>query len=273
MNKKRQFSLAHLTIPGCSPPELIHLAARAGFDSISPRTISMRLPGEPDYGLARNKDLLKKVKVALRATGLRINDTENARIFDGVIVKDYFPEMEVAAELGIRNLLTNIWTDDKALIVDSFTELCELAEPLGISVNIEMVTWASVKTIAQCMEITAASGKKNVGIVVDTLHFNRSQCQLEALDAVPRDYFRFMHLCDAPAELPKTKEELIFTGRENRLYLGDGGIDIAAIVRRLPEVVYALEIPNLAVIDEVGRAEHVSRALETTKKYFEEHCL
>lgn len=273
MQKKRQFSLAHLTIPGCPPPELIYLAARAGFDCVSPRTISMRLPGEVDYGLARNKELFKKVIVALRATGLQINDTENARIFDGVIVKDYLPEMEVAAELGIKNLLTNIWTDDKTLIVESFAELCELADPLGISVNIEMVTWASVRTIAQCMEIITASGKKNVGIVVDTLHFNRSRCRLEELDAIPRDYFRFMHLCDAPADIPKTKEELIFTGRGNRLYLGDGGIDVAAIVRRLPEVVYVPEIPNFAVIDEVGRAEHVCRVLETTKKYFEEHRL
>ena len=165
----------------------------------------MRLPGEPDYGLARNKELLKQVKTAISATGVKINDTENARIADGVNVKEYLPELEITAELGIRHMLTNIWTDDNNYVVESFSQLCEMAEPLGITVNIEIVTWASVRNIPQCMNIINASGKKNVEIVIDTLHFNRSQCRLEELDAIPREYFNFIHVCDAPAQLPENQ--------------------------------------------------------------------
>ena len=40
-----------------------------------------------------------------------------------------------------------------------------------------------------------------------------------------------MHISDAPNEIPTTTEGLIHTGREARLYPGEGAIDIAAIVK------------------------------------------
>lgn len=43
-----QYSLAHLTVLGCPPPELAYVAARAGYDYFSPRLI---------YGPARQAQL------------------------------------------------------------------------------------------------------------------------------------------------------------------------------------------------------------------------
>ena len=60
---------------------------------------------------------------------------------------------------------------------------------------------------------------------------------MEDLDALPREWFHFAHLCDAQAEIPAEREELIRIMREGRLYAGDGGIDIASIFNRLPEMV------------------------------------
>jgi sugar phosphate isomerase/epimerase len=268
MQRKRRFSLAHLTLPGCPPPELVYMARRAGYDFVSLRTIPMGLPGEPDYRLATNKQLLKELKTAVSTTGTHINDIENARIYQGVDVKSYLPEMEAAAELGVRCLLTNVWTDDRNLIVEAFAALCELAEPLDMSVNIEFVTWAAVTNIKQCLDIISASGAGNAGIVVDTLHFSRSRCTIKDLKSVPAAYLRFAHLCDGPGQVPATREELIFAGRENRLYVGEGGIDIASVVRHLPDPIFALEIPNLARVRELGRTEHVFRAIEATREYF-----
>ena len=273
MPKNRQFALAPLTIPGCPPPELIYLAARAGYDAVSLRTIPMGMPGEPDYRLSTNKTLFRQVKAALSATGLHLNDVENARIYAGVDIGGYMPEVEALAELGLKHLLTNIWTEDRSFVVDRFAELCELGRSCGMSVNVEFVTWASVRNIAECLEIIAAAGCANAGIVVDTLHFNRSRCSLGDIKSTPTEYLRFAHICDAPGPIPATSEELVFTGREARLYPGEGSIDIAAIVRALPDLVYGLEIPNLAAINELGRAEHVFRALEATKNYFEANGL
>ena len=43
------YSLVHLTDISCPPPEMIRVAAKAGYDSVSMRTIPM--------GLARGKAL------------------------------------------------------------------------------------------------------------------------------------------------------------------------------------------------------------------------
>ena len=88
---------------------------------------------------------------------------------------------------------------------------------------------------------------------------------------MPRDWFHFAHVCDAPKEIPSTNEGLIHTAREERLYVGEGGIDIAAIVNRLPEVPYSLEIPHLARAKEVGDAEHAWRRLQAARQYFSAH--
>ena len=40
------YSLAHLTLINATAPELIYIAARAGYDAVSPRFIQMNVPGE-----------------------------------------------------------------------------------------------------------------------------------------------------------------------------------------------------------------------------------
>lgn len=97
---QNQFSLAQLTVLECAPPEMTYLAARAGYDFVSFRPIYMGLPGEPNYALAENKEMMKQTKIALADTGLKLLDIELARIFDGVDPKRYVSAMEVAAELG-----------------------------------------------------------------------------------------------------------------------------------------------------------------------------
>src|SRR5512147_2047981 len=81
---KHEFSLAHLTVMGCPPPEMIYVAARAGYDYVSIRPIYMGLPGEPNYALAANPEMLKQTKAALASTGIRVHDIELARVYEGL---------------------------------------------------------------------------------------------------------------------------------------------------------------------------------------------
>lgn len=266
-----RFSLAHLTVLGCPPPEMTRIAFEAGYDLVSFRIILMGLPGEPDYALARNPQLLRETRAALRETGLRLHDVELARIHDGLDPRTYLPAMEVAAELGGRSVLSSIWTPDRAFAIDAFAQLCELAGPLGLKVDLEFPTWSSVTDLQQAMEVLRAAGKENAGVLVDVLHFHRSRVRLEELDDVPREWFHFAHLCDAPTEIPTAKEELIHTGRDERLYLGEGGIDVASILHRLPEVPYSIELPHLERARQLGYAEHARRCLQSAKAYLAAH--
>jgi hypothetical protein len=94
-----RFSLAHLTVLGCAPPEMTYIAARAGYDFVSYRIITMHLPNEPDHNLAANQEMLRQTKTALAVTGIKVHDIELARIQDGVSPKAYVQALETAAEL------------------------------------------------------------------------------------------------------------------------------------------------------------------------------
>ncbi|MCT4618395.1 MAG: sugar phosphate isomerase/epimerase [Marinisporobacter sp.] len=266
---KAEFSLAHLTVLGCAPPEMVYIASVCGYDYVSIRPIYMGLAGEPNYDLANKKDMLSQTKNALSQTGLRVHDIELARILDDFDVKDYLPAMEVGAELGAKSLLTSIWTDDKSLYTEKFHELCELAKPFGLNVDLEFVTWAGVKDLKQTVEVLEATTETNKGIMIDTLHFNRSRVQLDELDGLPPEWFNFAHICDAGAEIPTTKEGLVFTGRDERYYVGEGAINIDEIIKRIPrQVVYSIELPHIERVKELGYTEHARRCLETAKEYF-----
>ena len=194
-----------------------------------------------------------------------------ARIADGVDPKSYVPALETAADLGARRVITSIWTPERSRAIDGLAEFCDLAKPFGLSISLEFVSWANIANLQDAISVCRAANRQNCGLLIDTLHFNRSRVKLEELDTVPRAWFHFAHVCDAPKEIPATNEGLIHTAREERLYPGEGAIDIAAIMNRLPVMPYSLEIPHLARVKELGYAEHAWRCLETAKKYFAAH--
>lgn len=266
---KREFSLAHLTVLGCAPPEMTYIAAMTGYDYVSIRPIYMGLPGEPNYDLASNKELLKQTKRALLDTGIKVHDIELARIYDEVDVKKYAPAMEVAAELGAKSVLSSIWTPNRELYLERFAELCDLAKQFGLNVELEFVTWADVSNLKQAVDVLNTIKRDNAGIMIDTLHFHRSKVALEELDEIPRDWFHFAHICDGPGEIPTTKEGLIHTGRDERLYPGEGGINIAEILNRIPEMVYSIELPHIERVKELGYAEHARRCLVSANNYLD----
>jgi len=264
-----QYSLAHLTVLGCPPPEMAYIAARAGYDFISIRPILMGLPGEPDYALADNPVMLKQTRRALADTGIKLHDIELARIYDHMHPSKYLPAMEVAAELGGRAVLSSIWTEDRDYAIEKFGQVCDLAKPFGLTVDLEYVPVAGVRSLADAVAVLKAVKRDNAGLMVDTHHFQRAGDQVEALDGLPREWFHFAHLCDAPAEIPADRAEMIRIMREGRMFLGEGGIDVAGILKHLPEMVYSIELPNLVCVRETGYAEHAFRCLETTRAYVE----
>lgn len=265
--RRRQYSLAYLTVFGCPPPEMTYLAKRAGYDFVSLRPISMNLPGEPVFDLARDAALLRQTRAALASTGLTVHDIELARIGDGVDVRAWEPALHVGADLGATRVIASIWTSDRVFAQEAFVRLCELARPLGLTIDLEFVTFASLTTLRQARAFLDAARQPNVGVLVDMLHFSRSRVSLTELDSIPNDLVHFVHVCDGAVPWDETNPGLIHTARDERLYLGEGGIDVAAILRRLPMVVCSIELPHTARVKEMGYAEHAFRCLETTKAH------
>jgi len=246
---------------------MTYIAARAGYDFVSLRVIHMGLPGEDNYALAEKPEMLRQTKRALATTGLRVHDIELARIHDDMHPTRYLPAMEVAAELGARAVLSSIWTTKIDYAIEKFGEVCDLAKPFGLTVDLEYVPIAGVKTLAGAVHVLRTVRRPNAGLMIDTHHFHRAFDKVEDLEGLPPEWFHFAHLCDAPTAMPADPEEMTRIMREGRLYVGEGGIDIAGILNRLPEMVYSIELPNLARVREMGYAEHAFRCLESAKAY------
>jgi sugar phosphate isomerase/epimerase len=268
---KHEYSLAHLTVLGCPPPEMIYIASRAGYDYVSIRPIYMGLPGEPNYALAANPEMLLQTKRALASTGVRMHDIELARISETVDPTSYLPAFETAAELGARAVLSSIWTEDRAFYIDKFGELCDLAKPFGFTVDLEYVPIAGVKDLAGALDVLRTVKRDNAGLMIDMHHFHRAHDNPEMLDRVPRGWFHFAHICDAPAEIPTKKEEMVHILREARMDVGQGGIDVAEFLHHMPPVVLSIEEPNIERVREMGYAEHAFRCLEAAKGYIDAH--
>jgi sugar phosphate isomerase/epimerase len=270
---KKQFSLAHLTVIGCAPPEMTYLAARAGYDYVSLRLIPMGVAGETPY-LPQDKEMLRQTKAALAETGVKVLDLELARILAEVEPRSFVPAFEAAAELGAKHLISSAWTTEstgRAFIVERFAEICDLARPFGLRVSLEFPTFSSLTNLQQASEVVRAANRPNGGILLDTLYCHFSRMWFEDLDAIPRDWLHFMHVCDTGKEIPVTREGQVHIARDERLYFGEGAIDFGAILERLPEMPLSIELPNLKRVKELGYEEHARRCLETARRHLEHH--
>ncbi len=266
-----QFSLAQLTVLKTSPAEISRIAADCGYDYVSMRQIYMGLPEEPDYDLSKNKKLMAETKAVFADTGIKLLDIELARIFDGMDVKKYEPSMTTAVELGGKHVLSSIWTLDREYAIERFADLCDLAAQYGLTVELEYVPIAGVRTLSGAVDVLRKVNRPNAGLMIDIHHFHRAQDNPAELAKLPKEWFRFAHLCDAPAEIPSEQTEMVRILREARSYVGEGGIDIAPILNAMPVVPYSIELPNLERVAESGYPEHARRCLESAKAFCAAH--
>ena len=265
------YSLAHLTTLGLSPPELTYVAAKAGYDYVSFRLIPLHTPGEPLY-LPGDAAMIRRTRQALDDTGVKMLDLELARILDDLDLNSYLPAMEVAAELGAKHVITSCWTQKRrnhAFHVESFRQLCEMARPLGLTLDLEFPSFSSVPSLALAAEVVRDAGCDNGGILVDMLYMHYARVPLAELAALPTRWFRFAHLCDAPAFIPATRDGQIEIARGKRLYPGEGAIDINGILAALPAVPLAIELPNTARSAELGPEAYARECLVRSRRYLD----
>jgi len=269
---KRDYSLAHLTVLSLSPPHVVDVAARTGYSHVGLR-LTRVTPEEPLYDLAHDRELMRETKARLAATGIKALDVELFRLDPALDAESYIPLLEAAAELGARQIIAQLPDPDRERATARFARLCDLAKPLGIFVNLEFLHWSDTGNLAAAVKVVQAVQHENAGILVDMLHFDRSNSRFEELVNLPAGWFRFAHVCDAVKEKPPTMEGIIRTARNERLFPGEGGIDVRGILARLPpDIPYSLEIPKATLTKAVGPEEVARLALRVARSQLDECC-
>lgn len=264
------YSLAQLVALGHAPPKLIELAALAGYDAVGLRLTEI-VPGGPYWPVHTQPELMRETLRAKREFGVEVLDVEALRLLRDSSAAEFEPVLAAAAELGARHVLAiGVESASRDRLNDLYASLCDLATQYGVTVDLEFMPWVEIKDLTSAADLVKQASRANAGVLIDTLHFFRSNSELKTLEAMPPHWFHYVQLCDAPAAPPANLEEMLFTAREARLPPGEGGLDLAGLLRRLPrETPISLECPNTARVKAIGLEAYAAEILQKTRAFVE----
>ncbi|HKU48030.1 MAG TPA: TIM barrel protein [Burkholderiales bacterium] len=247
---KQPIALAALTVLELTPPEQVSVAAQAGYSHVGLRLIPVAGQTLPAF---EQRELERR----LRDTGIRVLDVEVFRVSPEM--PDYEPMLETAQRLGATELLVHGADADEARLVENFGALCELAARYGLHANLEPMPWVEVSTVAKAKRVIERAGKG--ALLVDPIHFYRADNRIADLAGAPMRYLQF---CDAHPGRPADTAELMRQARGDRLFPGEGALDLRALLRATPpELPLSVEVPVAQKLEPLERAR---RALEATRR-------
>jgi sugar phosphate isomerase/epimerase len=256
VGKARAIGLAALTVLELPHEEQISVAAQAGYSHVGLRLVPVA--GQP---FAHPFDVAQ-VEKRLADTGIGVLDIEVFRLTPETKVGDFEPALAAAARLRATDLLVHGADPVESRLTDTFAQLCDLAARYGLAANLEPMPWVDISDIASAMRILS-TGPDNGGLLVDAIHFFRAGDSLEALAKVPRKFLRYAQLCDARPGRPADMHEIIRQARSDRLFPGEGALDLAGLLAALPAgIALSLEVP---VSQHLPPLERARRSLDATK--------
>ena len=259
------FSLAALTVLDLAPPALIDVAAACGYDAVGIRLLPA-MPGGVAYPLD-DAASLKETLTRLDATGIKVADLEVVALRPETGIAAFTAFFETGARLGAKNILVAGYDPDLVRFSDSFARFCEAAAPYGLTADLEFMPWTHVPDLATATSIVAPMRQANAGILVDALHFDRSRSSVAELARVPVDRLHYWQLCDGPAERPTTNEGLIHAARHERMFPGEGGIDLVSLTRAMPaDITISIEVPTAELAKTMGAKDRAQRAIDAAKR-------
>lgn len=269
----RETGLEHLTMLDISPPDLVSLAAGAGFDAVGLR-IAPVTSGEEPWPMDRGSPMLAETVRRCAATGVSVLGVEAVALGPGTGLARFQPVLEAAGALSARHL--NVICDDPEVgrFADRFAELVELCRPYRLRPVVEFTAYRPVRTLGQAVAIASESG--GGGVLLDALHVHRCGVSLRQLAGVEPGLFAYLQACDAPlrqpsgltrpAQLPRGQQagqgdDAVLEARTMRMLPGEGELPLAGLVRVLPAgLPVSVEAPSLAARRQYGPDEYAARA-------------
>lgn len=240
----RTLSLAALTLLDVPPPQQVRIAAQTGFTHVGLRLLPATAT-DPDYGMLGDTAAVRDTLAALIETGIRVSDVEIVRLTPDFSLDARLQLfLHTAARLGARQVLVAGNDDNRARSAENLARLAEAGQEYGLTMNLEPMPWTQLRTIAEAQALIAASGRQDIGILIDAIHFWRSGESLSTLAALPKNCLNYMQLCDASPQIPADEQELIYQARAARKVPGEGGLDLHGLMAALPATLpVSIEVP------------------------------
>ena len=260
------FSLAALTALELAPPALVEVAAACGYEHVGIRLLPA-VPGGLAYPLMDDEAGLKETIARLDATGVTVADLEVVALRPETEIAAFSAFFETGARLGARHILVAAYDPDLDRFTDRFAGFCEAAAPFGLTADLEFMPWTSVPDLVTARRMVEKVGKANAGVLVDALHFDRSGSATGDIAKIPAGRLHYWQLCDGPAERPATTEAMMLAARTERMFPGEGRIDLVALARAMPrDITISIEVPTMELAKTMDAHARAKRALGAARR-------
>ncbi|MFE6170950.1 bifunctional sugar phosphate isomerase/epimerase/4-hydroxyphenylpyruvate dioxygenase family protein [Streptomyces sp. NPDC056464] len=242
-------SIATVSLSG-SLTEKLAAASRAGFDGVEIfENDLLASPLTPEEIRTRCADL-----------GLSIDLYQPMRDIEAVPADEFARNLrrarhkfELMRRLGADTVLVcssvhPLAADDDALAAYHLRQLADLAQESGIRVAYEALAWGRhVNTYAHAWRIVEAADHPALGTCLDSFHILSRSSEpkdLEGIADIPGEKIFFLQLADAPL----LAMDVLQWSRHYRCFPGQGGFDVAGLVRHVLHTGYdgplSLEVFN-----------------------------
>lgn len=240
--------LAQLSLVDTAAPQLIRIAAEAGFDFIGARVRPVTAT-ERAYDLQPGSQLLKQTLQAVAETGVQVRDIEFLLI-DGTDQREaWLPMMEAGQALGASSLTVAASLADENQLTEILSQMTEDGKAYGITPTLEVISYQAVNSLPQAAKLARRSGCSIVG---DTLHLSRVGTDPAQL-ADYADLIPLLQLCDGPVIPPSDREGLVAESRSERMAPGQGEFALAQMVAALPQdLALSVEAPSDSAVARIG---------------------
>lgn len=265
MDNNRPLGIAHFCCIDVPPLEFVQLAGEIGYAAVGLR-LHPAFQGAPFYTLRPGSAEMRSVKVALQQAGIAVYDIEFVVIDEAFSVSELLLVLESAGELGARRLSVCGDDPDKGRFIDKLTALAALAGEFGMGVDLEIMPWRRIGTLATAVEAAEGTRRANVGVLIDALHLSRSGAVPADLKSVSKGLIQSVQLCDAVAERPADNAAVVVEARGGRLLPGHGALPLRDLLEVVPsDARLSVEVPNTGLPAE----QHAKAIFDATMALFE----
>lgn len=224
-------SIATVSLSGSLTGKL-DAAARAGFDGVEIfENDLLACPLTPEDIRARCADL-----------GLTIDLYQPMRDIEAVPEAEFARNLrrarhkfELMRRLGADTVLvcssvSPQAVDDDALAAEQLSRLADLAAESGIRVAYEALAWGRhVSTYDHAWRIVETAGHPALGTCLDSFHILSRGSDPKGIADIPGEKIFFLQLADAPL----LAMDVLQWSRHYRCFPGQGGFDVAGLVRHV----------------------------------------
>ncbi|MFC7882216.1 bifunctional sugar phosphate isomerase/epimerase/4-hydroxyphenylpyruvate dioxygenase family protein [Streptomyces sp. NPDC057376] len=239
-------SIATVSLSG-SLTEKLTAASRAGFDGVEIfENDLLASPLTPEEIRARCADLGLSIDLYQPMRDIEaLPEEEFARVLRRARHK-----FELMGRLGADTVLVCSSVsphalDDDALAAEQLSRLAGLAEDHGIRVAYEALAWGRhISTYDHAWQVVKSAGHRALGTCLDSFHILSRGSDPKGIEDIPGEKIFFLQLADAPL----LAMDVLQWSRHYRCFPGQGGFDVAGLVRHVLRAGYdgplSLEVFN-----------------------------